>query len=321
VSPRPLDRRVRLGRSSLSVAPLALGTWAWGERKYWGYEQDFTSRDVVDAFVASADAGVTLLDTAEVYGHGESEKITGFLLRKRGEGLQVATKFALLPGRDGARALPRALDLSLKRLGIARIDLYQIHWPDTAMASIEALMDALADAVEAGKIGAVGVSNFTATETRAAHAALARRGIPLASNQVHYSLIHRAPEADGVLDACRELDVALLAYSPLEQGILSGKYAPGRVPEGPRARLPSFAAENLVAAGEVVKLLGSLGESRGSGPDQVALAWLMAQPGVVPIAGAKTGAQAERNAAAAAITLDAAEIEAIDVATTRWKRA
>jgi aryl-alcohol dehydrogenase-like predicted oxidoreductase len=298
-----------------------VGTWAWGERKYWGYEQDFTSRDVVDAFVASADAGLTLFDTAEVYGHGESEKITGFLLRKRGEGLQIATKFALLPGRDGARALPRALDLSLKRLGVPRVDLYQIHWPDTAMASIEALMNALADAVDAGKIGAVGVSNFTATEMRAAHAALAQRGVPLASNQVHYSLIHRAPEADGVLEACRELDVALLAYSPLEQGILSGKYAPGKTPAGPRARLPSFAAANLVAANEVVELLGSIGESRGNGPDQIALAWLLAQPGVVPIAGAKTGAQAERNAGALEITLDPAEIAEIDRATTRWKTA
>ncbi|MEP7121089.1 MAG: aldo/keto reductase [Byssovorax sp.] len=318
----PLDnRRVRLGRSALSVAPLAVGTWAWGERKYWGYEREFTSRDVVDAFVASADAGLTLFDTAEVYGHGESEKILGFLLRKRGEGLRVATKFALLPGRDGARALPRALDLSLKRLGVPRVDLYQIHWPDTAMASIDALMDALADAVDAGKVGAVGVSNFTATEMRAAHAALARRGIPLASNQVHYSLIHRAPEADGVLDACRELDVALLAYSPLEQGILGGKYPPGKPPEGPRARLPSFAAENLAAAGEVVALLGSLGETRGNGPDQLALAWLLAQPGVVPIAGAKTAAQAERNAGALAITLDPEEIAAIDRATTRWKTA
>src|SRR3954462_4739503 len=108
---------VAIGATELRVAPVGVGTWSWGDRAMWGYEQDFTSRDVVDAFVASADAGITLLDTAEVYGHGESEKITGFLLRKRGEGLQVATKFALLPGRDGARALPRALDLSLKRLG------------------------------------------------------------------------------------------------------------------------------------------------------------------------------------------------------------
>ena len=220
-------REVRLGATDVHVAPLAVGTWSWGERRYWGYEESFGPRDVVDAFAASADAGVDLFDTAEVYGDGESEKILGWLLRKRGGSLAVATKFALLPGRD-ARTLPRALDAGLRRLGLPRVDLYQIHWPDRTVASIDALMGGLADAVAAGKARAVGVSNFSATEMREAHAALARRGVPLASNQVRYSLLHRAPEVDGVLDACGELGVTLLAYSPIAQGILTGKYAPGR---------------------------------------------------------------------------------------------
>jgi aryl-alcohol dehydrogenase-like predicted oxidoreductase len=309
-------RRVRIGGTDLQVAPLAAGTWSWGERRYWGYEETFGPRDVVDAFAASADAGVDLFDTAEVYGDGESEKILGWLARKRGGALAVATKFGLLPGRD-ARTLPRALDGSLRRLGLPRVDLYQIHWPDRALASVDALMDGLADAVVAGKVRAVGVSNFTASEMRVAHAALARRGVPLASNQVRYSLLHRAPEVDGVLDACRELGVTLLAYSPLAQGILTGKYAPGTAPPGPRAGHPEFTTENLKAAAQLVALLAEVGAAHdGARPEQVALAWLLAK-GVIPIAGAKTGEQARVNAGALAIELAAGEVEALDRASDR----
>ncbi len=205
-----------------------------------GLRRSLWAQEVVDAFVASADAGVELFDTAEVYGDGESEKILGWMAQKRGGPIAVATKFGLLPGRD-ARWIPRALDASLKRLRLSRVDLYQIHWPDRTMASIDALMGGLAAAVTEGKARAVGVSNFNASEMRDAHAALARHGVPLASNQVRYSLLDRAPEADGVLDACRALGVTLLAYSPLAQGILTGKYAPGRAPAGPRAGHPEFA--------------------------------------------------------------------------------
>ena len=225
VEPAP-RRKVQLGASDVHVAPLAVGTWSWGERRYWGYEGGYGPSDVVDAFVASTDAGLDLFDTAEVYGDGESEKILGWLAKKRGGPLAVATKFGPLPGRD-ARTLPRALDASLRRLRLERVDLYQIHWPDRSCAPIDALMDRLADAVAAGKVRAVGVSNYSATEMREAHAALARRGVPLASNQVRYSLVHRAPESDGVLDACRELGVTLLAYSPLEQGIPLGQVRAG----------------------------------------------------------------------------------------------
>jgi aryl-alcohol dehydrogenase-like predicted oxidoreductase len=295
-----------------------VGAWSWGERRYWGYEKSFGPRDVADTFVASMDAGLDLIDTAEVYGDGESEKIVGWLVRKRGGSLAVATKFALLPGRD-ARALPRALDASLRRLGLPRVDLYQIHWPDRAQASVEALMGGLADAVAVGKVRAVGVSNFSATEMREAHEILARRGVPLASNQVRYSLLHRAPEVDGVLDACRELGVTLLAYSPLAQGILTGKYGPGRAPAGPRAGHPEFAAENLAAEAPLLELLAEIGAAhRNARPEQVALAWLLAK-GVIPIAGAKTGEQARINAGALEIELAVDEVAALDQASERWR--
>jgi aryl-alcohol dehydrogenase-like predicted oxidoreductase len=316
---RPGSARQRLGATEVEVAPIAVGTWAWGERRYWGYEKDFAARDVVDAFAASADAGLELFDTAEVYGDGESEKILGWLARKRGGRILLATKFGLLPGRD-ARTLPRALDASLKRLGVPRVDLYQIHWPDRTMASIDALMGGLADAVAAGKARAVGVSNFGAGEMREAHQLLARRGVPLASNQVRYSLIHRAPEVDGVLDACRELGVTLLAYSPLGQGILSGKYGADHPPAGPRAGHPEFATESLAATAPLLALLRGIGAAHGGRPpEQAALAWLRAKAGVLPIAGAKTGAQAAINAGALDLTLGAGDVEALDRASERWR--
>jgi aryl-alcohol dehydrogenase-like predicted oxidoreductase len=310
--------RVRIGRTDLEVAPLAAGTWSWGERRFWSYGEDHGPRDVVDAFAASADAGLDLFDTAEVYGDGESEKILGWLLRKHGGRLLVATKFGLLPGRT-ARTLPRALDASLRRLGVPRIDLYQIHWPDRTMASIGDLMEQLAAAVAAGKVRAVGVSNYSAEEMREAHAALAKHGVPLASNQVRYGLMHRAPETNGVLDACRELGVTLLAYSPLEQGILCGKYGDGRVPKGPRAGHPEFAAESLTAAAPLVALLREIGAAHGGRPpEQVALAWVMAKAWVLPIAGAKTGAQAASNAGAVSLRLAEDEVKALDAASERW---
>jgi len=313
-------RRVRIGATDLVVAPIAVGAWAWGERRYWGYGDRFGPKEVVDAFVASADAGVELFDTAEVYGDGESEKILGWMAQKRGGPIAVATKFGLLPGRD-ARFIPRALDTSLKRLRLSRVDLYQIHWPDRTMASIDALMGGLAAAVTDGKARAVGVSNFNASEMRDAHAALARHGVPLASNQVRYSLLDRAPEADGVLDACRALGVTLLAYSPLAQGILTGKYAPGRAPAGPRAGHPEFADAELAEAAPLVGLLGEIGAAHaGARPEQVALAWLLAK-GVVPIAGAKTGEEARINAGAMALALAPGEVEALDRASERWRKA
>lgn len=307
-----------IGRSSLRVPSLGAGAWAWGDARYWGYGERHTSRDVVDAFAASVDAGVRLFDTAEVYGHGASEQALGWLARKSGAPLVLATKFAPLRGRGGARALLPALKNSLRRMGVARVDLYQIHWADFEEASIDDLMGALADAVAADLVTAVGVSNFSATEMRRAHGALARRGVALASNQVRYNALHRAPETDGVLAACRELGASLLAYSPLEQGVLLGSYGPARVPSGPRGQAPWFAAAQLAAAAPVVELLRAIGRAAGDRPpSQVALNWLRAKPGVIPLAGARTGEQAAENAGALAWELDEESVARIDAATGR----
>jgi aryl-alcohol dehydrogenase-like predicted oxidoreductase len=311
---------VPIGRSGLRVPSLGAGVWSWGDARYWGFGSRHGPRDVVDAYAAFAEGGVQLFDSAETYGHGDAEKALGWLARRGGYPRVIATKFAPLRGRGGpAMAIP-ALRGSLRRLGLPQVDLYQVHWADFEEAPIPELMAVLADAVAMGLATAIGVSNFTAAEMRLAHESLARKGVSLASNQVHYSLLHRAPEADGVLDACRELDVALLAYSPLEQGILTGSsYAPGRPPPGPRAMAPAFSNDALAAARPVLETLGEIGRSYGDRPpEQVALNWLRAKPGVIPLAGARNGEQAARNAGALGWSLSAEDAARLDDATARW---
>lgn len=318
--PPPTHPTVTIGTTALRAPSLGAGAWAWGDVRYWGYGERHTSRDVLDAFMASVEAGVTLFDTAEVYGHGASEQVLGWLARKSDAPAVLATKFAPLRGRGGARALRPALQASLRRLQVSKVDLYQVHWADSEEASIDDLMAALADAVDEGLVTAVGVSNFSASEMRRAHAALARRGVTLASNQVRYNLLHRAPETDGVLDACRELGASLLAYSPLEQGVLLGTYAAGKVPGGPRGQAPWFAGGHLAAAAPVVTLLREIGRAEGDRPaEQVALNWLRAKAGVIPLAGARTGEQAARNAGALGWTLSDAWVERLDEATARFR--
>lgn len=316
-----MPSRVRLGQSPLEVATLGVGCWAWGDKRYWRYEEDHGPGDVVDAFDACLRAGLDLFDTAEAYGAGKGEKLLGWLARKCGREIVVATKYAPVAGRGGPGAIPKGLAGSLKRMGLPRIDLYQLHWADREEVPIPATMDAFADAVEAGHVRAVGVSNFRAGEMREAHAALARRGVPLATNQVHYSLLHRSPEVDGVLDACRDLGVTLLAYSPLEQGLLGGTYDGDRRPAPPRSETAAFAHGNVAAASPVIAALREMSARHDVDAAAIALAWLLAKPGIVPLAGAKTGAQAARNAKALGVALSDVELHALDRVTEPWRRA
>jgi aryl-alcohol dehydrogenase-like predicted oxidoreductase len=218
----------------LNIAPLGVGAWAWGTTRLWGYGKEYDRSDVGNAFRTSMAEGVTLVDTAEMYGNGASERIIGEILREGAfEGTPIiATKFAPLPYRFSAKALLNAVDKSLERLGIETIDIYQIHFPNPIF-KINSLMDALSETVKAGKVRRVGVSNYGADQMQRAHDRLASHGVPLASNQVEYSLLRRAPETNGVLEASRELGVTLIAYSPIAQGLLTGKY--GLVATGQRA--------------------------------------------------------------------------------------
>jgi aryl-alcohol dehydrogenase-like predicted oxidoreductase len=310
-------QRLQLGRSPVLVNPLGVGCWAWGDSEYWGYGQGHGPRDVVEAFDACLEAGLDFFDTAEAYGWGKGEQILGALARKSGRPVIIASKYAPLQGRGGPRAIRKGLEGSLKRLGVPCIDLYQLHWADRDETPIQATMDVLAEAVHAGKVRAVGVSNFRAAEMREAHAALERRDLPLATNQVHYSLLHRSPEVDDVLGACRQLDVTLLAYSPLEQGLLTGKYTPGTLPSGPRGEADWFSERNVAAAQPVIVKLREIAESHAVEAATVAIAWLLAK-GVIPLVGAKTGEQAARNAKALEVTLGEAEIAELDSVAEPW---
>jgi aryl-alcohol dehydrogenase-like predicted oxidoreductase len=304
---------VRLGSSELRVSPLGVGTWAWGDRLFWGYGRGgYTDVDLESAFQVSRAAGINFFDTAEVYGRGRSERLLGQFVRDAGDHVVVATKFFPYPWRWRRAGLLRALRASLNRLGLDRVDLYQIHWPYPPVP-IETWMAGLADAVEAGLVRAVGVSNYSPEQTRRAYTALAERGVALVSNQVQYSLLHRGPERSGLLDVCRELNVTLIAYSPLAMGVLTGKYTPENPPPGIRGR--RYRGECLTQIQPLIALLREIGEARGRvTPAQVALNWVMCK-GAVPIPGAKSARQAEDNVGALGWCLSSEEVAALDVAS------
>jgi aryl-alcohol dehydrogenase-like predicted oxidoreductase len=318
-----MSDRFRLGRSDLEVPRLGVGAMTWGSpsgRSRWGpaklaYGGTAGPEEEQRAFEASLSAGVDLFDTAAMYSGGASERRLGELAD--GQQVLIATKFP--PGwlsRTGA--FPDALDQSLARLRRSTIDLYQHHFPSRRI-SISSLMRLMADAVDAGKVRAVGVSNYSSEQLRVAHAALAERGVPLASNQVEYSLLHRAPETNGVLDACRELGITLIAYQPLAMGALTGKYRPGDRPKGIRRFGRYYRRDALQKVQPVVALLREIGERYSRTPAQVALRWLIQQESILPIPGAKDGRQAASNAEALSFTLLGAEMEALDQATTAWR--
>ena len=312
-----------LGRSSLQVPRLGVGAMTWGDplgfarwspaKLAYGSAHGFDEEE--RAFEVSIAAGVTLFDTAAMYSNGASERRLGEIAR--GHDVLIATKFP--PGLfSRAEDLPGALDASLARLGRSWVDVYQHHFPNSRVP-IPKLMELMADAVEAGKVKAVGVSNYSAEQMRLAHAALARRGIPLASNQVEYSLLHRQPEVDGVLDACRELGVTLIAYQPLASGALTGKYITGARPTGVRRFMKQFRGKGMEAVAPVVTLLREIGERYGKSPAQVALRWLIEDKIVLPIPGAKNARQAVENAGTLSFSLTPAEIEALYQATLAWR--
>jgi aryl-alcohol dehydrogenase-like predicted oxidoreductase len=306
----------------LNIAPLGVGAWAWGTTRLWGYGKEYDRSDVGNAFRTSMAEGVTLVDTAEMYGNGASERIIGEILREGAfEGTPIiATKFAPLPYRFSAKALLNAVDKSLERLGIETIDIYQIHFPNPIF-KINSLMDALSETVKAGKVRRVGVSNYGADQMQRAHDRLASHGVPLASNQVEYSLLQRAPETNGVLEASRELGVTLIAYSPIAQGLLTGKYGPGGDrPEGLVRRLGrAFGEKNLKKIEPVLDIVREIGDAHNKEPAQVALNWLITQRSTLPIPGAKNERQARQNAGALGWQMTDEEAERLELATLGWR--
>ncbi|XP_057487801.1 uncharacterized oxidoreductase At1g06690, chloroplastic-like [Actinidia eriantha] len=312
------EGKVKVGGSELKVTRLGIGAWSWGDTSYWNnFEWDDRKMKAAKAaFDTSIDCGITLFDTAEVYGSRmsfgaiNSETLLGRFIKERKERnpeveVAVATKFAALPWRLGRQSVLTALKDSLCRLGLSSVELYQLHWP--GIWGNEGYIDGLGDAVEQGLVKAVGVSNYSEKRLRGAYEQLKKRGIPLASNQVNYSLIYRLPEENGVKATCDELGITLIAYSPIAQGALTGKYTPENPPTGPRGNI--YTPEFLTRLQPLINRIKEIGQNYGKTPTQVVLNWLIAQDNVVPIPGAKNAEQAKEFAGALSWRLTAEEID------------
>ncbi|HHP7230250.1 MAG TPA: aldo/keto reductase [Xenococcaceae cyanobacterium] len=301
----------KLKVGNIELSQLGIGTWAWGDRLFWNYGSDYGESEIQNAFETAIANGVTFFDTAEVYGLGESERLLGRFLHQTTQPVQIATKYFPLPWRFGKKAVADALTASLQRLQVEQIALYQVHTPFDFFMGQSTLMEALAEEVNKGRILAVGVSNYSAAQMQQAHDLLAQHGVALAVNQVQYSLLARQIEHNGILKLAQELEIAILAYSPLAQGLLTGKYTPNHTErvKGARKLDPKFSAQGLSKIAPLLNQLQQLGEKYQKTPAQVALNWLMAQGSVIPIPGAKTAAQAQENAGALNWQLSTEDVE------------
>jgi len=307
----------RLGRTDIEITPIGLGTWQLSEgqgfHKYmWAGISAETTNSIIKTALAS---GISWFDTAEIYGNGRSEKGLSCALKAAGKNngdVVIATKW--WPLMRKASSIRNTIDERLSCLEPFAIDLYQVHNP-YSFASIGAQMNAMADLVEAGKIRAVGVSNFSAKMMRKAHDVLTRRGIPLASNQVKYNLLARDIEDNGVLDVAKELGITIICYSPLEMGLLSGKFhkEPGLLLSLPRGRRNAI-GKKIEASRTLINILDEIAIKKGVTVSQVALNWLINAHGdtVVAIPGASKPKHAEESAGAMKVTLTSDEMERID---------
>ena len=288
---------------------LGIGTWAWGDKLVWGFGNQYSDKDVSESFHAAVENGVTFFDTAEVYGQGKSERFLGELIPTAGTEIHIATKIMPFPWRIAKDALRKALQASLSRLGVKKVDLYQIHWPMPPV-SVESWMSQMAEVYQEGLISAVGVSNYNTEMTKRAFDALQKKGIPLASNQVEYHLLERRIEKNGLMDFCKANNIKIIAYSPLAMGILSGKYTPENPPKGTRAA--QFNRTVLEKIMPLIRMLKAMGlDHEGKTASQVAINWLISK-NTLPIPGVKNIGQVEQNTGSIGWRLTENEVQRLD---------
>ena len=274
-----------------------------------GFGKGYDEKGLRDAFHWLMRNGVSFFDTAEVYGQGNSEEMLGRFIAEVEQPVRIATKFMPLPWRLSRKALLRALRKSLDRLGVASVDLYQIHMP-LPPVTIETWMQAMAEAVQEGLIKAVGVSNYNREQMQRAFDALSKEGVMLASNQVEYSLLDRHIETDGLIQASSDLGVRLIAYSPLASGVLTGKYTTENPVQGIRAN--RYNKATLEKVDPLIRLLNRIGGAHeGKTPAQVALNWVICK-GLMPIPGVKTLSQAQANVGGMGWRLSEQEVQRLD---------
>jgi aryl-alcohol dehydrogenase-like predicted oxidoreductase len=288
--------------AGVRVSAIGLGCWQFGSRD-WGYGNAYGETTAIELVHRALGLGVNLIDTAEVYARGASEAIVGRALEGHRDGAFVATK--VLPVWPNANRVEEHGRLSALRLGVSTIDLYQVHWPNPVVP-LRSTMEGMRRLQESGVITHVGVSNFSADRWQRAEHEL---GSPVLSNQVHFSLLQRKPDRDNVPYA-QSNDRVVIAYSPLEQGVLGGRYDADNPPPGPaRRNNPLCLPENLERATPVIEALRRIARAHDASPAQVSLAWLIRKPNVVAIPGARSVEQLQRNVDAADLDLTDAEAD------------
>ena len=293
------------------LSKIGLGTWQFGSTE-WGYGKGYAGREARDIVRRAVELGVTLFDTAEIYGLGRSERILGEALGDQRASVFLATK--LFPALPLAPIVEQRAVASANRLGARHLDLYQVHWPNP-LVSDGTIMRGMSALQRVGLVGEVGVSNYPLARWQAAEKALGGRVL---SNQVRYSLVDRAPEQD-LLPFAAKAGRVVIAYSPLGQGLLSGRYDRANRPANRvRTGNPLFLPENLDRAGELIDALRDVAGAHDATPAQVALAWVIRHPAVTAIPGASSVEQLESNVAAAEIELSDAEYVALSAAADRF---
>ena len=286
---------VEVGGARLSA--IGLGTWQFGSME-WGYGRAYARGGAQEIVHRALELGVNVIDTAEVYGLGRSERIVGEAIRGRRDRVFLATK--LFPVGVPLQIASRARK-SAKRLGVDHIDLYQLHWP-SSLFPLRVTMPRMQRLVDQGLVGHVGVSNFTLDDWKLAERA---KGSPVLSNQVQFSLVHQGPESD-LLPWAQRAGRIVIAYSPLGQGLLSGRYQ-DKPPRNFRRFRPEFRAAHRQRLGQLMMALKQIAARHRATPAQVALAWLINKPNVVAIPGASSVRQLEENAAAGDLELSVDE--------------
>lgn len=289
------------------VSRIGLGTWQFGSRE-WGYGDAYAAGGAQAIVRRALELGVTLFDTAEVYGFGRSERILADALGEQRSQVVVATK--VFPVAPVPRIVRSRAESSAGRLRLERIPLYQVHQPNPVVGD-SVIMPGMRELLESGRIGAVGVSNYSLQRWQRADAELGR---PVVSNQVQLNLAHSGP-LDDLVPFAQQQNRMVMAYSPLAQGLLGGGYGVGHTPGGVRAANPLFGEENLRRVEPLVALLREVAAAHDATPAQVSLAWLLGLPQVVVIPGASSVEQLEANVAAGELELADDEQAALTAAS------
>lgn len=309
--------KIKLGKSTVLIPPIGIGTWAWGTGFNGGdkiFGHHLGVRELTPVFRAAREAGLTFFDTAAVYGMGAAETILGRLLREveQRREMVIAAKFTPMPIKLTAACMRRNLRESLARLGLEYLDLYQIHLP----AGLRRWVPVLADLYHDGLVQSIGLSNFTLDQVREAEDLLRERGLRVHAVQNHFSLLYRAHETAGLLQWCRQNQVAFLAYMVLEQGLLTGRFTPDNPPPRKTRRGRVYKRSILEKTQPLLRVLSDLGAAHDRAPAEVAINWAMAK-GAVPLVGATRPAHVQGCVNALSFSLSETEVAALDDAAAR----